>query len=215
MLIVLTPVAVAHAQTGPKSIALTHNSNVPTANILKSFQKRCPNVAVVSDAIKSDYTLEAIKTVTRPGLKLERVDNFDLTLLDRDGTIVRSASTGSLTDGMKDLCRAVEKSIPFEVVDTNNLTLSSDVRGDTSHGLGGALATSLTGRRTHTDAMTMYAIVKGEHALLDCYEHRTGCATIAPGKYYGELEGNSIWVDYRMPVTHKPVRNHYKIAGSW
>ena len=109
----------------------------------------------------------------------------------------------------------MEKSIAFEVVDTDNLTLTSDVRGDTSHGIGGAVATSLTGRRTHTDAMTMYAIIKGEHALLDCYEHHSGCATIAPGKYYGEQDGDGIWVDYRMPVTHKPERNHYQIAGSW
>jgi hypothetical protein len=100
-------------------------------------------------------------------------------------------------------------------VDTNTLTLSTDARGDTSGGAANAVVNSLTGRRTHTDAMSIYVIVNGEHALLDCYERRTGCATIAPGKYYGQLKANSIWIDYEMPLTHKPMRNHYKLAGSW
>jgi hypothetical protein len=199
----------------PKGIFLSGKSNVPAKDISRALEKNCPNVSLVDDSSKSDYTLDAIETASRYGIGIEHVEIFDLSLLDPDGVTVRGASTTSLRDGMKDLCRAMAKSIAFEVVDTSNLTLSSDVRGDTSHGLGGAVATSLTGRRTHTDAMTMYAIVKGEHALLDCYEHRTGCATIAPGKYYGEQDGDGIWVDYRMPVTHKPMRNHYKIAGSW
>ena len=60
-----------------------------------------------------------------------------------------------------------------------------------------------------------FAIVKGEHAWLDCYERRTGCATLAPGKYYGERDGDGTWVSYRMPLTQAPMRNHYKMAGSW
>jgi len=84
---------------------------------------------------------------------------------------------------MKDICRAMEKSIAFEVVDTDNLTLTSDVRGDTSHGIGGTVATSLTGRRTHTDAMTMYAIIKGEHALLDCYSIKSFCWQVFFGTF--------------------------------
>lgn len=78
-----------------------------------------------------------------------------------------------------------------------------------------AVVNSATGRRTHTDTSNIYVIVNGEHALLDCYERRTGCATIGPGKYYGEQNGDGIWVSYRMPITHESMRNHYKIAGSW
>ncbi len=74
---------------------------------------------------------------------------------------------------------------------------------------------STTGRRTHTDTSKIYVIVNGEHALLDCYEHRTGCTTIGPGKHYGQSDGGSIWINYRTPLTHKPLRNHYAIAGSW
>ncbi|HTU43097.1 MAG TPA: hypothetical protein VMF10_15420 [Candidatus Aquilonibacter sp.] len=42
-----------------------------------------------------------------------------------------------------------------------------------------------------TDTSSIYVVVNGEHALLDCYERRTRCATMGPDKYYGELEGAS------------------------
>jgi hypothetical protein len=103
----------------------------------------------------------------------------------------------------------LETTVMVEVVDMQNLTQSQDTR--TSGGVVGAL----TGRRTHTDASTINVIVNGEHAMLDCFEHRKGCTTIGPGKYYGELDGNSLWVNYQMPLTHQQVRNHYVIAGSW
>lgn len=31
----------------------------------------------------------------------------------------------------------------------------------------------------------------------------------------GDLESDGIGVSYQMPITHAPMRNHYKIAGSW
>jgi hypothetical protein len=102
-----------------------------------------------------------------------------------------------------------------EVVDTQNLTQSTDTRGDTSGGVIGTVVNAATGRNTHTDSASLNVIINGEHALLDCYERATGCSTIGPGKYYGERKDDGIWVSYQMPITHKPVRNHYKIAGSW
>jgi len=202
------------AQDIPKSIALTDKSNISVTHILKSLRKECPNVSIGSDATKSDYTLEAIETSTREGIRIVVQRAFDLTLFDRDGITVSSASTDSLASSVNVLCHAIKISVPIEVVDTQNLTQSSDTR-DEWNGLVGTIVNSTTGRRTHTDASTISIIVNGEHALLDCYERRIGCTTIGPGKYYGEREGNGIWVSFRMPVTHKPVRNHYKIAGSW
>jgi hypothetical protein len=192
------------AQDAPKSIALTDKSDVPAENISKSLRKECPNVSIVKDATKSDYTLEAI--------------GFTFTLFDRDGKTMRSSSSTSidfLDKAVKDICDAIQRSVIVEVVDTQNLTQSQDTRGDTSGGAVGAIVNGTTGRRTHTDSSTIYVIVNGEHALLDCYERRKGCGTIGPGKYYGEQDGDAIWVSYQMPITHKPERNHYKIAGSW
>jgi hypothetical protein len=212
ILLFALPVA---AQKAPKSIALTDKSNIPSEDVSKSLMKGCPNVSITSDATKSDYTLEAIRKKARQGLGILPEVSFALTLFDHDGQVVRGASTDTLGSAVKELCHAIKTSVPFEVVDTQNLTQSSDARGDTRGGLAAAIVNGSTGRRTHTDSSTINVIVNGEHALLDCYERRTGCATLGPGKYYGEFRGDGIWVDYRMPVTHEPVRSHYKIAGSW
>jgi hypothetical protein len=203
------------AQDTPKTVALTEKSNIPAEEISKSLRKGCPGVSIADNATKSDYTLEAIKKKVREGLKIVPEVSFDLTLFDRDGQTVSTASTGSLGSGVKTLCHAIRTSVIVEVVDTQNLTLSSDTRGDTSGGMLGTIVNSNTGRRTHTDASTIYVIVNGEHALLDCYERRTGCATIGPGKYYAEHEGDGLWVNFRMPLTHEQRRNHYRIAGGW
>lgn len=212
--VVLLAAILATAQDAPKSISLTGKSDVPAKDLLKALRKACPNVGITNDVTKSDYTLEALKEETQRGYGLNPDDRFDLTLLDRDGKTIRSTSTASLASAAKDICHAMKTSVIVEVVDTQNLMQSSDTRGDTSGGAVGTVVSGLTGRRTHTDTSTIFVIVNGEHALLDCYERRTGCATVAPGKYYAEQEGDGIWVSYQMPVTHKQLRNHYKIAGS-
>ena len=208
------PIA-ALSQATTKSVFLSDRSNVSAGEISKLLPKACPNVRIVTDAAKADYALDATNRTTRPGLGIERVGTFDLMLHDRAGIVVRGASDSSLKDAIKDLCQNILDPVLVEVMDTKNLTLSSDTRGDASGGAAGAVVNGLTGRRTHTDAMSIYVVVNGEHALLDCYERRRGCATIAPGKYYGQLKGDGVWIDYEMPLTHKPMRNHYKLAGSW
>jgi hypothetical protein len=205
----------ALSQTTAKSIFLSDKSNVRAEEISRLLPKACPNVRIVTEIAKADYTLDATNRTTRPGLGIERVRTFELMLYDRGGLPVRGASDSSLKDAMKDLCQGALDPVLVEVVDTKNLTQSIDARGDTSGGTVATVVNGLTGRRTHTDAMSIYIIVNGEHALLDCYERRTGCATIAPGKYYGQLKGDGIWIDYQMPITHEPMRNHYKLAGSW
>jgi hypothetical protein len=209
-LILLPAISVA-AQNTPKTVTLTDKSDVPAKDILRALKKECPNVSIADGPAKSDYTLEAIKQRISGTL----AKSFDLTLFDRDGETVLAASNGNLGNSVEDVCHAIKTSVMVEVVDTQTLTQSKDARGDTSGGVVGAVVNGTTGRRTHTDTSTIYVIVNGEHALLDCYERRTGCTTIGPGKYYAQLDGGSIWVNYQMPLTHKPVRNHYKIAGSW
>jgi hypothetical protein len=52
-----------------------------------------------------------------------------------------------------------------EMVDTQNLTQSSDTRVAISHGA--ATVSGTMGRDTHTDIAAISVIVNGEHALLD------------------------------------------------
>jgi len=214
MCLLLLSTRLPSAQDTHKSISLTDKSNVSSQDISKLLRKVCPDVGIASDAAKSDYTLEAIETTIRQGLRIIPEHGVSLTLFNRTGKAVRSTSTSSLSDGMKDICKAIKTSVMVEVVDTQNLTQSTDARGE-GPGAAALIVNGATGRRTHTDASTIYVIVNGEHALLDCYERRTGCTTIGPGNYYGEQDGDGIWVNCQMPVTHKWIRNHYKIAGSW
>jgi hypothetical protein len=138
---------------------------------------------MTNDPAKSDFKLEASKKTTRPGLGIEHVTQFDLTLFDRDGNMFSTGSDTSLKHLVKDLCHAIRTFVAVEVVDTRTLTQSRDVRGDASGGVAGTVVNDLTGRRTHTDSSTIYVVVNGEHALLDCYERRSGCTTIGPGEY--------------------------------
>ena len=172
--------ALLAAQTTPKSIALTGKSNVSSDDILKSMRSKCPNVSIVNEAAKSDYTLDAIRTKARQPLGIVPEVSFDLTLFDRDGQTFYSASTESLGGAAKGLCHAIKTFLMVDVVDTENLTQSADVRGDTSGGAARAVVNSTTGRRTHTDSATIKVIVNGEHALMDCYERSTGCARWVP-----------------------------------
>ena len=178
-------------------------------DIRKAFSKECRSVSLTAGNSTTGYTLEAIET------KAWHADQYTLTVLDAEGDTFSRAKYSLLRFSVKDTCHAIKTFKMIEVVDTENLTQSSDYRNDTSGGVIRASVNRVAGRRTHTDNASIYVVVNGERALLDCYEHRTGCTTIGPGKYYGELKGNSIWMSYRMPITHEQVRNHYKIAGSW
>lgn len=61
--------------------------------------------------------------------------SFDLTALDGDGNTFHSAiDRTSFGNGVKELCHALKTSVMIEVVDTQNLTQSTDVRGDASGG---------------------------------------------------------------------------------
>lgn len=186
--------AALYAQNGPRSVALSDTSGVPAGEILRVFGKQCSDVAIASDLATAPYVLEATKAITRSGLRIERVVQFDLAVSDRDGTLVGQASDTSLKSAVKEICRVIKTSVAVEVVDTQNLKLD---------------------RQTHTEASTIYVIVNGEHALFDCFERDVICATIRPGKYYAEQGGDGVWVTYRMPITHKAMRNHYKLSGSW
>jgi hypothetical protein len=203
----------AIALDAPKSIALSKTSNVSHADISTLLQKGCPQVSITDDPTKGDYTLEATVKTDLKAAPHEQT-SFDLTLFDRDGKLLRSTSNPGLGGAVKDMCNAIKTGVIVEIVRTGPLTQSVDVRG-TGDGVVPAVVNATTGRRTHTDTDTILVIINGEHALLDCYERRKGCTTIAPGKYYGELEGGSLWVNYEMPLTHKALRNHYKVAGSW
>src|SRR5437868_5496621 len=80
---------------------------------------------------------------------------------------------------------------------------------------GSGLIGAAMGSRTRDVVFMLNAIVEGEHARLKCYENHKGCSPVGPGTYEGELKGDDLWISVTVPVTHKTVRDHWKVVGSW
>jgi hypothetical protein len=208
------------AQNAPKLIYLSEESSVEAKDMVKHIQKECPNTSFTTDKAKNDYILDARTSGSvSPDNPAEQHSSNDLVLYDKDKMLIRATSTANLGNAMKDICHAIKNAILVEVVNSETLTESLDARGVSGgSGLAGAVGTIVndtTGRRTHTDNSMLYVIAHGEHALLDCYERRKGCTPMGNGKYYAEFDGESIWMDFRMPLIHVYVRNHYVVSGGW
>ena len=76
-------------------------------------------------------------------------------------------------------------------------------------------AGAFRGVKTADVVFMVNAIINGDHARLKCYENHHGCTALGPGDYDAEIEKDNIWISTTMPVTHKVVRDHWKISGSW
>jgi hypothetical protein len=214
----------ALAQNAPKLIYLSEHSSFEAKDLVKLLQKECPNTSFTTDNSKNDYVLEArtgksTSAPTQDDIPPDVQTTNDLVLFDRDHLLVRASSTSNLGNALKDICHAIKNVILIQVVDSQTTTESLDVRGVPGGpgvaGAVGSIVNDTTGRRTHTDNSLLYVTANGENALLDCYERRKGCTPIGNGKYYAEFDGESIWVDFRMPLIHAYVRNHYVVAGGW
>lgn len=218
--------SVARAQ-----FTVSADTNIPAADVLKILQgsKECVpgqplTVLVLKQHLPHQYATYAVSFYDTNDVAIPVHSENNLGLYTPSGVSggapiadrIMSASTDEkLSHAIQQACKFVKTLITVQVMDATNLTLSSDARG-TGQGLQ-QVTNGLTGRVTHTDATNMYVIVNGEHALLDCFEHRKGCTPLAPGTYYAnlDLDKRSIWINHVLPVTHQPLRDHYVIAGAW
>ena len=94
------------AQEKPIKIALTNVSIVPSADIVKEFGKRCPNVAVTLDAANADFMLEAGGERVNQGNNIRR---YKFTLFDDDGSTVFNIATHFLGNAVRDVCSFLNK----------------------------------------------------------------------------------------------------------
>jgi hypothetical protein len=90
---------------------------------------------------------------------------------------------------------------------------------------------TMTTKKSSMNAVSLKAIVNGDHVMLTCYEQHRGCTFMAPGTYDGELKLHSgghihwstghdgmdpdLWISFSRPLDHAMLREHYKISGSW
>jgi hypothetical protein len=71
------------------------------------------------------------------------------------------------------------------------------------------------GTKTENLVFMVNAIINGDHARLKCYENHRGCTALGPGTYDAEVEKDNVWIITTVPVTHRVIRDHWKVTGSW
>jgi hypothetical protein len=76
-----------------------------TAEIIKTFGEKCPDVTVTMKADKADYVVLLEHEGGKPGL---HKDN-KFALFNADGDAIKSGSTRTLGNAVKDACQAVVK----------------------------------------------------------------------------------------------------------
>jgi hypothetical protein len=79
----------------------------------------------------------------------------------------------------------------------------------------GGLIGAIQGARTADVVFMVNAVINQDHARLKCYENHRGCTALGPGEYDAEIDKDNVWIITTMPVTHKEIRDHWKVSGSW
>jgi hypothetical protein len=77
------------------------------------------------------------------------------------------------------------------------------------------LVGAFEGTKTSDVVFMVNAIINGDHARLKCFENHRGCTALGPGDYDAEIEKDNVWIVTTVPVTHKVIRDHWKVSGSW
>jgi hypothetical protein len=82
---------------------------------------------------------------------------------------------------------------------------------------GGGLVGAIAGARTTEVVFMVNTLINGDHARLKCYENHRGCTALGPGTYDAEMDekNGDIWITIVIPVSHKIVRDHWRVAGTW
>jgi len=82
---------------------------------------------------------------------------------------------------------------------------------------GSGLIGAIAGTRTTDVVFMVNAIIDGDHARLKCYENHRGCTALGPGDYDAEIDEKhgDVWIQIVVPVSHKIVRDHWRVSGTW
>lgn len=104
---------------------------------------------------------------------------------------------------------AVKKQLKVEIV------APSEDRSVKTQGPG--LIGAIAGAKTTDVVFMVNALINGDHARLKCYENHRGCTALGPGMYDAELDDKNgdVWISIEIPVSHKIVRDHWRVAGTW
>lgn len=83
----------------------TGGARPQTAEIIKTFQERCPEIPVTNERERADYVV----LLDHEGGKAFVLKDNKVAVFGRDGTTIHSGSTRSLGNSVKDACKAIHK----------------------------------------------------------------------------------------------------------
>lgn len=86
-----------HVEYPPVKLVLSPASRVPSADIVKNLNDKCPNVHLTLNSGESDYMLDARWFP----------QNYRFTLFRKGGTAVFATHTVLLSNAVKDVCKYV------------------------------------------------------------------------------------------------------------
>jgi hypothetical protein len=108
LLTVLLFPCVAEPQKRPLRIAFSSTSTVAASDIRKALAKKCPNVRLTFDPLRSDYALEAMVRTIKPVFSTE-VTRYRFTLFNRAGNAFYSTSPYKFSNAINNVCTAIDR----------------------------------------------------------------------------------------------------------
>ena len=88
--------------------AISGGARPQTAEVIKTFNERCPEVTITMNKANAKYV---ILLDHEGGKGLARNDN-KIAVFDREGDAIFSGSTRTLGNAVKDACTAIKKTLP-------------------------------------------------------------------------------------------------------
>jgi hypothetical protein len=81
----------------------------------------------------------------------------------------------------------------------------------------GGLIGAIAGTRTTEVVFMVNAVINRDHARLKCYENHRGCTALGPGMYAAVMDEKhgDVWISIVIPVSHKVILDHWRVAGTW
>jgi hypothetical protein len=104
ILVAVLCLPVAAQTRKPIRVAVSSTSTVPTSDLQRGFEKKCPNVILNHDPARADFALEAIGR-TAPAGELSR---YRFTLFNRAGNAVYSTSPHKFSNAINNICAALK-----------------------------------------------------------------------------------------------------------
>ncbi len=96
------------ASGGSAAGATRGGARPQTAEIMKTFGERCPEVIVTNKQEKADYVV----LLDHEGGKVVTLKDNKVVVFNKEGDMIHSGSTRSLGNAVKDACNAIKKGLP-------------------------------------------------------------------------------------------------------